>query len=162
MNFRCAGIIQESFVDGPGIRLAVFVQGCPHHCPGCHNPHTWDSSAGYITGTDFILHEYRSNPLLSGITLTGGEPMEQPKAMRILAREVHALGGNVWCYTGYTLEQLREKKDKDINNLLNEIDVLVDGPFVESLRDLELQWRGSSNQRIINLKEERECTQMKS
>lgn len=154
MNFRCAGIIQESFVDGPGIRLAVFVQGCSHHCKGCHNQHTWDSSGGFVTGTDYILHEYRSNPLLSGITLTGGEPMEQPKAMLVLARGVHALGGNVWCYTGYTLEELRAKKDSAINNLLKEIDVLVDGPFILDLRDLNLRWRGSSNQRIIDLRKE--------
>jgi len=154
MNFRCAGIVQESFVDGPGIRLAVFVQGCSHHCKGCHNQHTWDASGGFVTGTDFILHEYRSNPLLSGITLTGGEPMEQPKAMLILARRVHKLGGTVWCYTGYTLEELRAKKDPAINNLLKEIDVLVDGPFILELRDLNLQWRGSSNQRIIDLRKE--------
>ena len=154
MTFRCAGIVQESFVDGPGIRLAVFVQGCSHHCKGCHNQHTWDSFGGFVTGTDYILHEYRSNPLLSGITLTGGEPMEQPKAMLVLAREVHALGGNVWCYTGYTLEELRAKKDSAINNLLKEIDVLVDGPFILDLRDLNLQWRGSSNQRIIDLRKE--------
>ena len=156
MNFRCAGIVQESFVDGPGIRLSVFVQGCSHHCKGCHNQHTWDASGGFVTGTDFILHEYRSNPLLSGITLTGGEPMEQPKALLILARGVHELGGTVWCYTGYTLEELRAKKDPAINNLLKEIDVLVDGPFILELRDLNLQWRGSSNQRIIDLRKESE------
>lgn len=153
MNFRCAGIIQESYVDGPGIRLAVFVQGCSHRCEGCHNQHTWDPTQGYLTGTDFIIHEYKSNPLLSGITLTGGEPMEQPKPMTIIAKHVHKLGGTVWCYTGYTLEELKALRNTDINNFLKEIDVLVDGPFILSLRDLSLQWRGSSNQRIINLNE---------
>lgn len=153
MNFRCAGIVQESYVDGPGIRLAVFVQGCSHRCNGCHNQHTWDPAQGYLTGTDFIIHEYKSNPLLCGVTLTGGEPMEQPKPMTIIAREVHKLGGTVWCYTGYTLEELKAFRNTDINNFLKEIDVLVDGPFILSLRDLSLQWRGSSNQRIINLNE---------
>jgi len=155
MNFRCAGIVNESYVDGPGIRMAIFVQGCSHHCEGCHNKHTWDPNKGFLTNTEFIIHEYQSNPLLTGITLTGGEPMEQPKAMFLLARAVKKLGGNVWCYTGYTLEELKEKKNNDINKLLNEIDVLVDGPFILSLRDLDLDFRGSSNQRIIYLKEER-------
>ena len=147
MNFKCAGIINDSFVDGEGIRLAVFVQGCSHHCLGCHNPKTWDYDGGYMSNTDFVIKEYKRNPLLDGITITGGEPFEQIDASYILAKAIHSLNGNVWVYTGYTLEELKNKQNA--LKLLSEVDVLVDGPFILKLKDMNLKFRGSSNQRIL-------------
>ena len=106
MNMRIAGIVNDSIVDGPGLRLAIFAQGCPHHCPGCHNPESHDFAGGSDMDTEKIIARMDANPLLDGITLTGGEPFEQPEACRILADAAHARGLNVWAYSGYTFEQL--------------------------------------------------------
>jgi len=152
MNFRCAGIVDDSIVDGKGIRLAVFVQGCSHHCEGCHNPQSWDPKGGFITSTEYIITQYEKNPLLDGITLTGGEPFENCKPMIILARAIHEREGNVWAYSGYTYEELINKNPETVN-LLKEIDYLVDGPFILKKKDLSLYFRGSSNQRVFKLKE---------
>ena len=132
-----AGTVEDSIVDGPGIRYTVFVQGCPHHCPGCHNPQTHDFAGGSRADTEKILEEIRSNPLLSGVTFSGGEPFCQP---------------------GYTYEQLLEmgKRRPAVLELLELSDLLVDGPFVEEQRDLTLLYRGSANQRVIDLKKTRE------
>lgn len=151
MNLKIAGIVDDSIVDGEGIRLTIFTQGCPHHCHGCHNPQTWSFSGGHEIDTEEIIEKVIANPLLSGVTFSGGEPFLQSAPLAEIAREVHALGLNVWSYTGFTLEQLERRTDA--HQLLNEVDMLVDGPYVEALRDLTLKFRGSSNQRIINLNE---------
>ena len=149
MNMRIAGIVNDSIVDGPGLRLAIFAQGCPHHCPGCHNPESHDFAGGSDMDTEKIIARMDANPLLDGITLTGGEPFEQPEACRILADAAHARGLNVWAYSGYTFEQLCAVPEK--RRLLEACDVLVDGPFLLAERTLEARFRGSRNQRIINV-----------
>lgn len=151
MELRIAGIEPESIVDGPGFRLAVFAQGCPHHCPGCHNPQTHPFEGGKIMYTDELLAMLDKNPLLRGVTLSGGEPFCQPEAMAQLARQTHQRGKDVVCFTGYTLEQLLEMDDSNIRALLEQVDILIDGPYIEEQRDLTLLFRGSSNQRLIDL-----------
>ena len=155
MEIRIAGTVDDSIVDGPGIRYTVFVQGCSHHCPGCHNPHTHDFAGGRVVDTEEIVAQLRGNPLLDGLTLSGGEPFEQPDACAELARQAHALGLNVWCYTGYKYEQLLAG-DASRQALLSELDVLVDGPFLLAERSLDLLYRGSRNQRIIDVHTGRE------
>lgn len=151
---RLAGVIRESIVDGPGIRFVVFAQGCPHHCPGCHNTQTWAFEGGYEATPEQIAAEIRKNPLLKGITLSGGEPFCQPAVMAKLASEAHRLGLDVFTYTGYTYEELIAKsaKEPDVLALLQQTDILIDGPFVQSLKSYELTFRGSSNQRAIDVR----------
>lgn len=152
MKFRAAGVIQNSIVDGLGLRQAVFFQGCLHHCKGCHNEHTWSFTGGYEEDTDNIIRAYREDDLLSGVTLTGGDPFYQLEAAADIARRVKELGGDVWCYTGFIYEDLISLDLPDINSFLCLVDVLVDGPFVQEQRDLSLLWRGSANQRVLQLK----------
>ena len=151
MNMRIAGIVNDSIVDGPGLRLAIFAQGCPHHCPGCHNPESHDFAGGSDMDTEKIIARMDANPLLDGITLTGGEPFEQPDACRILADAAHARGLNVWAYSGYTFEQLCAVPEK--RRLLEACDVLVDGPFLLAERSLDLRFRGLKNQRVLKVSE---------
>ena len=151
MRIRIAGVTNDSIVDGPGFRLAVFTQGCPHHCPGCHNPETHDPQGGHDADTAEIIGVMNRNPLLAGVTLTGGEPMMQPQACLELARAAHAAGKNVWCYTGFTFEALLREADPDRMALLRETDVLVDGPFLLAQRSLDVRFRGSRNQRLIDV-----------
>ena len=143
--------MNDSIVDGPGLRLAIFAQGCPHHCPGCHNPESHDFAGGSDMDTEKIIARMDANPLLDGITLTGGEPFEQPDACRILADAAHARGLNVWAYSGYTFEQLCAVPEK--RRLLEACDVLVDGPFLLEERSLDLRFRGSKNQRVLKVSE---------
>ena len=150
MEIRISGIVDESIVDGPGFRMAVFVQGCPHHCPGCHNPQTHDFDGGTWMDTEDIVRRAIENPLLDGVTLTGGEPFCQPEACAEIARQARQAGLNVWSYSGWTYEQLLHKPE--CRCLLDQLDVLVDGPFVLEMRTLELRFRGSSNQRLIDVK----------
>jgi anaerobic ribonucleoside-triphosphate reductase activating protein len=151
---RIAGVVNDSVVDGPGIRFTVFTQGCEHNCKGCHNVHTHDRQGGYDIAVDDLLEQVRNNPLLDGITLSGGEPFLQPKACTELAVKVHDLGLNVFSYTGYTFEQLL--KLPDMKELLEAVDILVDGPYVEGMRSLSLKFRGSRNQRVIDVKKSME------
>ncbi len=151
MKIRLFGLVQDSIVDGPGLRMAVFVQGCSHHCPGCHNPASHDPSAGYEADTAEILQKVAANPLCGGLTLSGGEPFEQPGPCLELALGARTLGRNVWAYSGYTLEELRKMENRDIQALLGAVDVLVDGPFLLSRRSLDLKFRGSDNQRLIDM-----------
>ena len=144
MNMRIAGIVNDSIVDGPGLRLAIFAQGCPHHCPGCHNPESHDFAGGSDMDTEKIIARMDANPLLDGITLTGGEPFEQADA-------AHARGLTVWAYSGYTFEQLCAVPEK--RRLLEACDVLVDGPFLLAERSLDLRFRGSKNQRVLKVSE---------
>lgn len=151
---RINGIYAESVVDGPGIRYAIFTQGCPHHCEGCHNPQTHDFNGGENIEIQTILNEISDNPLLSGVTFSGGEPFCQPGPLSVIAKEVHKKGMNVVTFTGFLYEKLLEKaeSEKDVDALLKETDILVDGPFVLAERDLTLKFRGSRNQRILHLK----------
>lgn len=151
-KIRVAGVVNDSIVDGPGFRFSVFVQGCPHGCPGCHNPQTHPFEGGVMMEPEEILERMKKNPLLKGITLSGGEPFCQAEALAYLARQVHAAGWDVVCYTGYTLEALLAMEDPHIRELLEEVDLLIDGPFILEKRDLTLLFRGSSNQRLILVK----------
>ena len=151
LQIRIAGLVPESFVDGDGIRLAIFMQGCLRNCAGCHNPETHSLDGGQLIDTTEIIAAIKKNPLLDGITLTGGEPLLQLDASNELAKVAKSLGLTVWLYTGYTFEDL----PPNAITLLENVDVLIDGAFVESQRDLDLQFRGSRNQRIIDLKKTR-------
>ncbi len=153
MPLRLAGVVRESIVDGPGFRFVVFVQGCPHHCPGCHNPQSHDFAGGYDCDPQRILDEIDKNPLLSGVTFSGGEPFCQPEALCGLAREVKARGLGLMAYSGYTYEELLGLAEERpaVDELLELCDYLVDGRFVLAERDLTLQFRGSRNQRIVDL-----------
>jgi anaerobic ribonucleoside-triphosphate reductase activating protein len=150
---RIAGVVKESIVDGPGIRLVVFAQGCRHHCDGCHNPATHDFNGGQLVALDTIIDEMQKNPLLDGITLSGGEPFEQPQAFAELARRAQELGYHVIAYTGYRYETLIANKDQQ--QLLEHTDLLVDGKFEITQKSLMLKFRGSKNQRIIDLNQSR-------
>ncbi len=152
---RLAGVVRESIVDGPGIRMTVFVQGCPHHCKGCHNPQTWDFDGGYMSSAERILEEAAKDKLLKGVTLSGGEPFMQAQALTVLAKGAHKMGLDVFCYTGFTFEQLCDgfENHPEYRELLGECDWLVDGRFVEEEMSLMLHFRGSRNQRILNVKE---------
>ena len=154
-NLRINSIVSESIVDGPGIRMAVFVQGCPHHCPGCHNPQTHDFSGGHLISVSSVFEQYKENPLLRGITFSGGEPFCQAGALAELGRMIRQSGGTVITYTGYIYEDLLEmaKEDPAVSDLLSVTDWLIDGPYVEELRSLDLEYRGSSNQRILRFRE---------
>ena len=151
LQIRIAGLVPESFVDGDGIRFAIFMQGCLRNCAGCHNPETHSLNGGRLIDTAEIIAAIKKNPLLDGITLTGGEPLLQLDAANELAQVAKNLGLTVWLYTGYTFEDL----PPDATTLLENVDVLIDGAFVESQRDLDLQFRGSRNQRIIDLRKTR-------
>lgn len=152
-TIRLYGLVTDSIVDGPGFRTAIFTQGCPHHCPGCHNPESHDFQSGTVWTLDDVEKKFSDNPLLDGVTLSGGEPFSQPAACAELARRAHAHKLNVWVYSGYTYEQLcaMAEENNDVRRLLDEADVLVDGPFLLAERSLELDFRGSRNQRLIDL-----------
>ncbi len=154
MIIRIAGIENDSIVDGPGFRLAVFTQGCPHHCPGCHNPETHPFDGGKEVDTDKIIRMMEDNPLLDGITLSGGDPFCQSKACAELSKAAKAMGLNVWAYSGWTFEELLKMSETngDIMEFLKNTDVLIDGPFILAQRTLELRFRGSKNQRQIDVK----------
>ena len=152
MRISLSGVTGDSIVDGPGLRLTIFTQGCLHHCPGCHNPQTHDPEGGSWADTEDILAAAAENPLLDGITLSGGDPFLQPVPCLALAEGAHKIGLNVWTYTGYTWEALWEENAPEKIALLKETDVLVDGPFLLAERSLELRFCGSRNQRLIVVK----------
>ncbi len=145
-----AGIVNDSIVDGPGIRTCVFCQGCPHHCEGCHNPETWDFGCGTVMDEADILRIVRSNPLCRGVTFSGGEPFAQAEGFARLAGLLKESGYEVASYSGYTFEQLLSGTPAQ-KALLKTIDVLIDGPFVLEERSLQLPFRGSRNQRILDV-----------
>ena len=150
---RIAGMIQDSIVDGPGFRFTLFTQGCPHHCEGCHNPETHDFNGDSEMSTDEVIKKLLSNPLTDGITFSGGEPFEQAGECAVIAKAARENGLNVWAYSGYTFDELLVKAEKqpDVMELLKLTDVLVDGRFVLEQRSLSLKWRGSANQRILDV-----------
>ena len=155
-ELRVYGIESESIVDGPGLRYAIFVQGCTHHCPGCHNPESQPAEGGTVYDVQAIFDDIRSMRLIRRVTFSGGEPFEQPEALAELAKMLKGAGYELWSYTGYLYEDLLRRDPQTpegaaTRELLANVDVLVDGPFVLALRSLELQWRGSSNQRLIDV-----------
>lgn len=145
-----SGIVSDSIVDGPGIRTAIFSQGCPHHCPGCHNPETWEFGAGTQIPVEAVVEIVQSNPLCRGVTFSGGEPFAQAAAFAKLARLLKEKGYEVASYSGYTFEELL-KGTEDQKNLLASIDILIDGRFLQALKSLEIAFRGSRNQRILDV-----------
>jgi len=151
---RIAGLVQDSIVDGPGLRFSVFTQGCTHACPGCHNPETHDMTGGNEMSVSDVIKKMESNPLTDGVTLTGGDPFCQASDCADIAEAAHSLGLNVWTYTGYTFEQVKTIAETDggFARLLKATDVMVGGPFVLEKRTLSLRWRGSTNQRLIDVK----------
>lgn len=152
---RIAGVEAESSVDGPGLRYVIFVQGCSHHCSGCHNPTTHDFYGGQVTDLWTHVKALRANKLLKGLTISGGEPFLQPLPLTMLAKEAHRSGLDVICYSGYTYEELRYAADagQHVSELLRQVDYLIDGSFIEELKDISLSIRGSSNQRILVMKD---------
>ena len=153
-RFATKEIQQDSIVDGEGIRSVIWFQGCSHNCPGCHNPETHDFNAGEIVSLEEMKAQIDELEFQAGVTFSGGDPMMQVEALTELASYVHEKGMNVWVYTGFTFEELMMLAEKNDNyrKALEEIDVLVDGKFVLELRSFDAQFRGSSNQRILDVK----------
>ena len=153
---KIAGFYDESISNGLGWRAVLFVSGCPHHCPGCHNKEAQDFNYGEEFNEEEILKRIKENSILNGITISGGDPLCKENIPGVLKfiKDVKEIRPefNVWCYSGYTLDQLIDRNDEETNKCLNEIDVLVDGRFVEEKKDPTLKFRGSSNQRILDLK----------
>jgi anaerobic ribonucleoside-triphosphate reductase activating protein len=150
MQIRLAGIVPESIVDGPGYRFAIFAQGCPHHCPNCHNPHTHNFADGKLYDTDRIIKRVNKFPQTDGITFTGGEPFCQPDAFLEIAKAYDKQ--NIWCYTGFKYEELIQSENPAVTLLLSKIDVLIDGKYIDKQRSYLLKFKGSKNQRIIDVK----------
>lgn len=144
---RIIDIIEGTSVDGPGLRTSLYFAGCEHHCKGCQNPQTWSSTAGKDWSVEDVLNIIEYNKF--NVTFSGGDPMFQAKEILPLAKELHNRGYNIWCYTGYTFEQICDKSP--YKELLEHIDVLVDGRFVEELYVPNLRWKGSTNQRVIDV-----------
>ena len=151
---RLAGIAFESLVNGPGIRRVLFAQGCKHDCKGCFNPDTHDFNGGIDYNIDKLINDVKENPLLKGVTFSGGDPFEQAEQFAYIAKKLKVWGKNIWCYTGYTFEYIltHRYERKGWNELLQNIDVLVDGKFEQDKSNPNLKFRGSSNQRIIDVK----------
>ena len=151
-TLNLSGIVGDSIVDGPGIRTTIFCQGCPHHCPGCHNPETWDFGCGTDVPVEDLVDVVRSNPLCRGVTFSGGEPFAQAAGFARLARLLKEKGYEVASYSGYTFEELLEGSE-DQKALLQSIAILIDGPFLLAESSLEVPFRGSRNQRILDVKQ---------
>lgn len=148
------GLVPDSIVDGPGLRYSIFVQGCTHHCPGCHNPESQPLTEGTMMDLEDILADITANKLIQGVTFSGGEPFEQPEACAALAKALKEAGYDLWAYTGYLFEDLLHGEGDDAQGrraFLEQLDVLVDGPFVESLKSYDAKWCGSTNQRLIDV-----------
>lgn len=155
MFIRLASELEKnSIVDGEGIRAVIWTQGCPHNCPMCHNPETHDYNGGFLKDVEELKREINSLDCEVGVTFSGGDPFVQPEVCLELAKYCHSIDLNVWCYTGYTYEQLVRKSEEEpvIMDFLKEIDILIDGRFVYKLKSLEAKFRGSKNQRLIDVK----------
>lgn len=152
-KIRVAGIVNDSITDGPGLRLTLFVQGCERNCSLCHNQSALPLDGGNFCDAQEIMDKIKKNPMLSGVTFSGGEPMLQAEALLPLARMINDAGLDLAIYTGYTFEELLKQDNSSVTELLSLADTLIDGPFILAKRSLSLNFRGSSNQRIINLKE---------
>lgn len=154
VRLASSDIQTDSIVDGEGLRSVIWFQGCSHNCSGCHNPETHDFNGGVEKSIEELKDEIRALEFQKGVTFSGGDPMMQVEALEELARCVHECGMNVWCYTGFTFDEVMElaKKNEHYMRALENIDVLVDGKFVMALKSFDVQFRGSSNQRIIDVK----------
>jgi anaerobic ribonucleoside-triphosphate reductase activating protein len=149
---RLSGITPESLVDGPGLRFVIFTQGCQHKCPHCHNPETWDMDAGKEYSVKQVIRLLKKQKKTKqGVTFSGGEPFLQAAELAEVALTVHQIGWDIVTYTGFTYEELTENKDSGVKALLSASDILIDGKYIHKLRSIELPFRGSSNQRIIDL-----------
>ena len=155
MDIRIAGYANDSIVDGPGIRFTLFVQGCPHHCEGCHNPHTHDFAGGYVMNTEEIYNRITANPLLDGVTFSGGEPFCQAKELYTLGKKLKDECYGIIIYTGYTFEYLIGKATPENHylELLSVADYIIDGRFDITKKSYLLRFKGSANQRIIDVAE---------
>lgn len=142
-------ILHDSIVDGPGLRTVIFFAGCKHMCKGCHNPESWNEFCGYEYSGEEVIKEIKSNKLTRGVTFSGGDPFFQTKEISKLAEKLKEDKYNIWIYSGFTFEEII--KDEEMKSLLSLCDVLVDGRFEEELKDLTIQFRGSTNQRIIDI-----------
>lgn len=149
---RIAGFTKDSIVDGAGIRYTIYFQGCNHKCKGCHNPDTHRFDGGEEYSLDDIKSLIDKQRLITGITLSGGDPFFQCRSALEVSRYAHSKGKNVWCYTGYTIEEIMNSGNDGYKELLREVDILVDGRFEEKNKTLTLAFRGSSNQRLIDVK----------
>lgn len=149
-EIRIAGTVNDSIVDGDGIRFTIFTQGCPHKCEGCHNPQTHDFNGGTLINTSELLEKIKSNPLLDGVTFSGGEPFCQAHELAVFGGKIKSLGLNITTYTGYTFEELYNGKNPHWDELLSVTDILIDGKFIQELKDWTIKFRGSSNQRYID------------
>lgn len=145
---RVVDIVDGTSVDGSGLRTTIYFAGCNHHCPGCHNPHTWNFDAGIEMSRQEIIDRIVENDF--DVTFSGGDPMYQSSDILPLARQIKSLGKTIWCYTGFLFEEILSSTE--MSSLLPYIDVVVDGQFIESLKDTDLIFRGSSNQRIIDVR----------
>ncbi len=152
MELRVAGIVKESVVDGPGFRYVIFAQGCSHCCKGCHNPDTHSLDGGYGIDTACIIEDIKQSKYIDGVTFSGGEPFLQADAFIHIAKKLREANTNIICYTGFTYEELIKSKDRSRIDLLGLVDILIDGPYKEEQKDLALAYRGSGNQRIIDVK----------
>ncbi len=148
MILQVIRVVDGTSVDGPGLRTSIYLAGCDHRCPGCHNPSTWPHDAGESVEIDDIVAHVAENDF--DVTLTGGDPLYQPAGVGELVGRLKALGVNVWLYTGFTFEDVMAHPR--LRRAVSDVDVMVDGPFVEALRDETLLFRGSSNQRIIDMR----------
>ena len=148
-ELRIAGTLGESIVDGPGIRYVLFTQGCPHGCPGCHNPQTHDFAGGKEVQVSDLLADILKRPYVKAVTLSGGEPFCQPAALAELAAALKDKGFHLMCYSGFTFEELLQREDA--RPLLERLDLLVDGRFVEAEKNIALRFRGSANQRVLDV-----------
>lgn len=153
-KIRIAGVVRESTVDGPGFRYVIFTQGCPHHCLGCHNPETHDMNGGHLESITTIVEDIKKNPLLKGVTLSGGDPFMQAKKLVKLLNMLDLNRYTVMTYTGFKYEYLLENANDENGylELLKLTDVLIDGKFVLELKSEEVKFRGSTNQRAIDVK----------
>lgn len=161
-NIRLAGIAYESLVNGPGMRRVFFSQGCKHNCKGCFNLDTHDFNGGELRDMDELIKDVLDNPMLKGVTFSGGDPFEQADKFAYMAKELQKNGVNIWCFTGYTFEYILDNIDKreGWRELINNIDVLIDGRFEEDKKKEGIKFRGSTNQRLIDVKKTLNSTEI--
>lgn len=151
---RLAGIAENSLVNGKGLRKVFFSQGCSHHCEGCFNQHTWEFAGGRMFDMDELVQKVKDEPFLDGVTFSGGDPFQQADKFAYLAKKLHEANINIWAYTGYTFEELMKlaQTNPHIKQMINNVDVVVDGRFMKDKMSENLKYCGSSNQRVIDVK----------
>lgn len=151
---RLAGIAENSLVNGKGLRKVFFSQGCSHHCEGCFNQHTWEFAGGRMFDMDELVQKVKDEPFLDGVTFSGGDPFQQADKFAYLAKKLHEANINIWAYTGYTFEELMKlaQTNSHIKQMINNVDVIVDGRFMKDKMSENLKYCGSSNQRVIDVK----------